>query len=86
MFKLLSQQFPAHDFALLGLVLALPLVSALINGVFGKRLGKDGVRSMTLWTMALAFLVSVRPLAFKLHRKVRRKERYAVPSCAHAEE
>ena len=59
MFPLLSQQFPATDFALLGLVLALPLVSALVNGIFGKRLGKDAVRTMSLVTMGAAFLVSV---------------------------
>ncbi len=55
----LLQQFPADDFAIIGLILALPLLGAFVNGVFGKRLGKDGVRTMALAVMALAFAGSV---------------------------
>ncbi len=55
----LLQRFPVDDFALLGLILFLPLLGAFVNGVFGKRLGKDGVRTMALAVMALAFLGSV---------------------------
>ena len=42
----LKTQFPAHDFTLLGLILLMPLVGAVVNGVFGKRLGREGVRAM----------------------------------------
>ena len=40
----LRSLFPASDFTLLAVVLALPALGALVNGLFGKRLGKDGVR------------------------------------------
>ena len=52
--------FPAGDFALLALILGMPLVGAFVNGVFGKRLGKDAVRLMALsalgsrWAIAYA--------------------------------
>jgi NADH-quinone oxidoreductase subunit L len=36
----LSQVFPASDYALLGVILLLPLLGAVGNGIFGKRLGK----------------------------------------------
>ncbi len=55
----LLKQFPVDDFALLGLILALPLLGAFVNGIFGKRLGKDGVRTMALSVMGLAFIGSV---------------------------
>ncbi len=55
----LSRQFPSNDFALLAVILALPLVGAFVNGVFGKRLGKDGVRMMALSAVGIPFLASV---------------------------
>jgi NADH-quinone oxidoreductase subunit L len=55
----LLRQFPAHDFALIGLVLLLPLLGALVNGIFGRRLGKEGVRSMALATVGGAFVLSL---------------------------
>ena len=55
----LLQQFPPGDFALLGLVLALPLLGAFVNGVFGKRLGNDGVRTMALAAVGGSFIGSV---------------------------
>jgi NADH-quinone oxidoreductase subunit L len=55
----LKSQFPANNFALLALVLALPALGAFVNGVFGKRLGKEGVRLMALSAIGLAFLASV---------------------------
>ncbi|UQA56027.1 NADH-quinone oxidoreductase subunit L [Polyangium aurulentum] len=51
--------FPAQSFALLAVVLGLPLLGAFVNGVFGKRLGKDGVRLMALSALGGAFLASV---------------------------
>ena len=59
MMSLLRQQFPAGDFAILGLVLLLPLIGAFVNGVFGKRIGKEGVRTMALSAIGGAFLLSV---------------------------
>ena len=44
----LQKIFPADDFALLLLVIGMPLLGAFVNGVFGKRLGKDAVRLMAL--------------------------------------
>ncbi|MBK6516325.1 MAG: NADH-quinone oxidoreductase subunit L [Polyangiaceae bacterium] len=55
----LANQFPKDDFALLGVVLLLPLLGAFVNGVFGKRLGKDAVRLMALSAIGLSFLASV---------------------------
>ena len=51
--------FPADDFALLALILGMPLLGAFVNGVFGKRLGKDAVRLMALSALGVAFLGSV---------------------------
>ncbi|RLB65513.1 MAG: NADH-quinone oxidoreductase subunit L [Deltaproteobacteria bacterium] len=59
MMSILRQQFPADDFALLALVLVLPLIGAFVNGVFGKRLGKEGVRLMALASVGGAFLLSL---------------------------
>ncbi|MBL9026057.1 MAG: NADH-quinone oxidoreductase subunit L [Myxococcales bacterium] len=55
----LYKQFPPRDFALLAVVLAMPLVGAFVNGVFGKRLGKDAVRLMALSALGVSFLASV---------------------------
>ena len=35
--------FPADNFTLLAVVVALPLMGAIVNGLFGKRLGKTFV-------------------------------------------
>ena len=51
--------FPASNFALLAIILGLPLLGAFVNGVFGKRLGKEGVRAMALSAIGGAFLFSV---------------------------
>ncbi len=55
----LRSQFPASDFTLLAIVLALPALGAFVNGVFGKRIGKKGVRLMALAAIGGAFLASV---------------------------
>ena len=55
----LRQQFPADDFTLLAIVLALPLLGALINGLFGKRLGKEAVRMMALTAVGGSFVLSL---------------------------
>ena len=55
----LKAQFPATNFTLLAVVLGLPLLGAFINGVFGKRIGKDGVRFMALSAIGGAFIASL---------------------------
>ncbi|XXY23486.1 NADH-quinone oxidoreductase subunit L [Sorangium sp. So ce216] len=51
--------FPASEFALLAVVLGLPALGAFVNGLFGKRLGKDAVRLMALAALGGAFLAAV---------------------------
>ncbi len=51
--------FPAGDFTLLAIIIALPLVGAFVNGVFGKRLGKEAVTLMALSSVGASFLASV---------------------------
>jgi NADH-quinone oxidoreductase subunit L len=55
----LTKIFPANDFALLLLIIGMPLLGAFVNGLFGKRLGKDAVRLMALSALGVAFLGSV---------------------------
>ncbi|HSC87876.1 MAG TPA: NADH-quinone oxidoreductase subunit L, partial [Polyangiaceae bacterium] len=55
----LTKIFPADDFALLGVILALPLLGALGNGLFGKRLGKQAVTLIALSALGLAFVAAV---------------------------
>jgi NADH-quinone oxidoreductase subunit L len=55
----LKHSFPHNDFAILALVLALPAIGAFVNGVFGKRIGKEGVRLMALAAIGGAFLFSL---------------------------
>src|SRR6478672_1406590 len=58
----LFKAFPAENFTLVVIILGLPALGAFINGVFGKRLGKDAVRLMALAAIGGAFLASL--LAF----------------------
>ena len=51
--------FPADNFSLLVAIIALPLIGALVNGVFGKRAGKEAVTLMALAAVAIPFLASV---------------------------
>ena len=55
--------FPATNFTLLGVILALPLIGAFVNGVFGKRLGREGVRLMALSAMFISFVAAVAAFA-----------------------
>ena len=55
----LKSQFPATNFTLLAMVLALPALGAFVNGVFGKRLGKKGVRLMALSAIGGSFVASL---------------------------
>jgi NADH-quinone oxidoreductase subunit L len=51
--------FPPNDVTLLAFIVLLPLVGAFINGVFGKRLGRQAVTLMGLSAIGAAFLLSV---------------------------
>src|SRR4051794_6569499 len=55
----LFNMFPADDFSLVAVILLLPLVGAFVNGVFGKRLGKEAVRLMGLSAIGGSFLASL---------------------------
>jgi NADH-quinone oxidoreductase subunit L len=54
--------FPATDFSLIAVMLGLPLLGAIVNGIWGKRLGPDAVRVLTLAVVGGSFLTAV--LAF----------------------
>jgi NADH-quinone oxidoreductase subunit L len=62
----LKNIFPAEDFTLIAFILGLPAIGAFVNGVFGKRLGKDAVRLMALAVMGGSFLGSL--IAFAMLR------------------
>jgi NADH-quinone oxidoreductase subunit L len=50
--------FPAGNCALLCVIVLLPLLGAIVNGVFGKRLGKEAVSLMALSAIGASFLAS----------------------------
>jgi NADH-quinone oxidoreductase subunit L len=51
--------FPANDFPLLALIVILPLLGAIVNGIFGKRLGKEAVTLMGLSVIFVSFVLAV---------------------------
>src|SRR5690242_16114821 len=51
--------FPQNDLTLLAFIVLLPLIGAAVNGIFGKRLGKEAVTLMGLAAIGGAFLLSV---------------------------
>src|SRR5258708_2521908 len=51
--------FPASDYTLLAFVVLLPLLGAAVNGVFGKRLGKEAVSLLALSVIFISFALSV---------------------------
>lgn len=55
----LTSLFPTNDFALLAFVLLMPLLGAFVNGIFGKRLGKNAVRLMALSAIGASFAAAV---------------------------
>src|SRR5579859_3383532 len=61
--------FSPNDFALLAVILGLPLLGALVNGVWGRRLGKQAVRLMALAAVGTSFLASV-VAVIELHQLV----------------
>jgi NADH-quinone oxidoreductase subunit L len=55
----LQELFPNDDFSLLAIIVLLPLLGALVNGLFGKRLGREAVTLMGCGTIFVSFLFSV---------------------------
>ena len=55
----LESLFPRDEFGLLGLIIALPLLGAIVNGIWGRRLGRSAVSAMALTVMGLAFALSL---------------------------
>ena len=55
----LESLFPNDNFGLLGLIIALPLLGAIVNGIWGRRLGKQAVTTMALTVMGLAFATAL---------------------------
>ena len=51
--------FPARDCTLLVAIILLPAIGAFVNGVFGKRLGKEAVTLMGLAAVGVPFLGAV---------------------------
>jgi NADH-quinone oxidoreductase subunit L len=51
--------FPQNDFSLIAVILGMPLLGAFINGVWGKRLGKEAVRLMALSAIAISFFAAL---------------------------
>ncbi len=51
--------FPSDDFTLLAVIVLLPLIGAFVNGVFGKRLGREAVTLMGLGAVGASFILSV---------------------------
>jgi NADH-quinone oxidoreductase subunit L len=65
---LLENLFPAENFSLVPIILGLPLIGAFVNGVFGKRLGKDAVRLMALVAIGISFLASLTAFLMLVHQ------------------
>src|SRR5450432_500699 len=51
--------FPANDYTLLAFIVLLPLLGAAVNGVFGKRLGKEAVSLLALSVIFVSFALAV---------------------------
>src|SRR5580698_8038694 len=51
--------FPANDYALIAVILGMPLLGAFVNGVWGKRPGDSAVKLMTLTAVGVSFVASL---------------------------
>jgi NADH-quinone oxidoreductase subunit L len=51
--------FPQNDYALIAVILGMPLLGAFVNGIWGRQLGKAAVRLMTLSAVGVSFLAAV---------------------------
>jgi NADH-quinone oxidoreductase subunit L len=56
---LILSMFPTAKFSLIAVILALPLLGAFVNGVWGQKLGKPAVRLMALSAVGGSFLASI---------------------------
>ena len=59
MFAQLLKTFPSAGFSPIALILLFPLLGAIVNGIWGKRLGKQAVTLMALSMIGLSFLTAV---------------------------
>lgn len=50
---------PTDGYSVLGWIVALPLIGAIINGFFGKRIGRQGVYITGVTTVAASFVLSL---------------------------
>src|SRR5689334_6477145 len=64
--------FPATDFALLAVIVGLPLLGAVANGLFGKRAGNEAVTLIALSAVGVSFVASV--VAFLMLREAQQGE------------
>lgn len=51
--------FPENDYALIAVIIGMPLLGAIVNGIWGARLGKPAVRLMALAAVGVSFVASV---------------------------
>ncbi len=51
--------FPPSDYALIAVILGMPLLGAFVNGVWGRRLGNQAVRAMALSAVGVSFLAAL---------------------------
>ncbi len=68
MIDLLLRIFHADDFGLIAVILGMPLLGAIVNGIWGARIGKAGVRAMALAAVGTSFLACL--LSFLVLDKV----------------
>ncbi len=59
MLNVLTTLFPTGDFTLLAVIMGMPLLGAIVNGIWGQRLGKQAVRTMALAAMGFAFVAAL---------------------------
>jgi NADH-quinone oxidoreductase subunit L len=51
--------FPHYDFSLIAVILGFPLLGAIVNGLWGRQLGKSAVRAMALTAIGVSFVAAV---------------------------
>jgi len=50
---------PVGDYALIAVIIGMPLIGAFVNGIWGKRLGDPAVKLMALAAIGISFAASV---------------------------
>src|SRR6478672_64890 len=56
---LVATLFPPENFSLIAVILGMPLLGAFINGIWGRRLGREAVRLIALAAVGASFVASV---------------------------